>query len=465
MTSTSDKANPHPLALWHWAVHWQVLFGIGLGLVAGYFSGGGLSDHALGHTAIASRFDMALYDLFGSLFMQALKMLIIPIVTTSIITAMAGLGDRPGFARMGGKTLFFYMGTSLIAILIGLSLVNWIQPGVHTDITLAEVEQSVRSEGSAEHSQLGDLRAKTQGRSTGDILHVFKELIPKNIVEAASQNKMLGIILVSLLFGYFMSRLEGHQREVMIDFWGGAYKVVIQITFLVLRFLPLGVGCLIATTVANTVADDLLLERLQQLGLFAITVLLGLALHMFVVMPLILKFIARVSPLHQFRAMAPALLTAFSTASSSATLPLTMNCMEKEVGVSKRVSSFVLPLGATINMDGTALYECVAVLFLAQLAGIEIDAAGQFLIVLLALLTSIGVAGIPSASLVAIVIILNAVNARLPLDQTIPESALAIILIFDRLLDMCRTAVNVFGDSCCATTIARSEAEENLLGS
>ena len=128
MTSTSDKANPHPLALWHWAVHWQVLFGIGLGLVAGYFSGGGLSDHVLGHTAIASRFDMALYDLFGSLFMQALKMLIIPIVTTSIITAMAGLGDRPGFARMGGKTLFFYMGTSLIAILIGLSLVNWIQP-------------------------------------------------------------------------------------------------------------------------------------------------------------------------------------------------------------------------------------------------------------------------------------------------------------------------------------------------
>jgi Na+/H+-dicarboxylate symporter len=378
---------------------------------------------------------------------------------------MAGLGDRPGFARLGAKTLFFYMGTSLIAILIGLSLVNWIQPGVHADITLAEIEQSVRSEGSAEHGQLGDLHTKTRGRSTGDILNVFKELVPKNIVEAASQNKMLGIILVSLLFGYFMSRLEGRQREVMTDFWEGAYKVVIQITFLVLRFLPLGVSCLIATTVANTVADDLLLERLQQLSLFAITVFLGLALHMFVVLPLILKFVARVSPLRQFRAMGPALLTAFSTASSSATLPLTMNCAEKEVGVSKRVSSFVLPLGATINMDGTALYECVAVLFLAQLAGIEIDAAGQFLIVLLALLTSIGVAGIPSASLVAIVIILNAVNARLPLDQTIPESALAIILIFDRLLDMCRTAVNVFGDSCCATTIASSEAEKNLLGS
>ncbi len=446
-------------------MHWQVLFGIGMGLVAGYFSGGGLSDQVMGRSAIAARFDMAVYDLFGSLFMQALKMLIIPIVTTSIVTAMAGLGDRPGFARMGGKTLAFYMGTSLIAILIGLSLVNWIQPGIHADITLAEVEQSVRSEGSAEYGQLGDLRAKTRGRSTGDILNVFKELVPKNIVEAASQNKMLGIILVSLLFGYFMTRLEGRQREVMTDFWEGAYKVVIQITFLVLRFLPLGVGCLIATTVANTVADDLLLERLQQLGLFAVTVLLALGIHMFVVMPLILKFVARVSPLRQFSAMGPALLTAFSTASSSATLPLTMNCVEKEVGVSKRVSSFVLPLGATINMDGTALYECVAVLFLAQLAGIEIDAAGQFLIVLLALLTSIGVAGIPSASLVAIVIILNAVNARLPMGQTIPESALAIILIFDRLLDMCRTAVNVFGDSCCATTIARSEAEENLLGS
>jgi proton glutamate symport protein len=390
-------------------------------------------------------------------------MLIIPIVTTSIITAMAGLGDRPGFARMGGKTLLFYMSTSLVAILIGLTLVNWIEPGAHADITLAEIEASVSSEGSAEHEKLTQLHDKTQGRGTSDVLNVFKELVPKNIVDAAAKNKMLGIILVSLMFGYFMSRLEGRQLEVMIDFWEGAYKIVIQITFLVLRFLPLGVGCLIATTVANTVADNLLLERLQQLGLFAITVLLALGVHMFVVLPLILKFVAGVSPLAQFRAMAPALLTAFSTASSSATLPLTMKCVEEDAGVSKRVSSFVLPLGATINMDGTALYECVAVLFLAQLAGIEIGASGQFLIVVMALLTSVGVAGIPSASLVAIIIILHAVNAQLPAGQVIPDSALAIILIFDRLLDMCRTTVNVFGDSCCATTIASSEGEENLL--
>ncbi len=458
MSDTNDGADgdsiPAVYAFWHWQMHWQVGLGISVGLFLGGLSGLYFSEAEAG-----SRLDLALYDLFGSLFMQALKMLIVPIVATSIVTAMAGVGRQAGFARMGGKTVLFYLASSLIAILIGLTLVNLIQPGAHVAISLDEASEAVARTGSVEEANLAKLREHTAGRGAGDMLHILKELVPVNIVASAARNQMLGIIMVSLLFGFFMAQLEGRRFEVMRDFWEGSYEVVMKMTFLVLRFLPLGVGCLIAKTAAETIASGHVLERLSQLALFAVTVLIALGLHAFLVMPLVLSLIARTNPLRHLGAMSPALLTAFSTASSGATLPLTMECVEHRAGVSKRVSSFVLPLGATINMDGTALYECVAVLFLAQLAGIHLSAADQFVVVVLALLTSIGVAGIPSASLVAIVIILNAVNLRLPAGQHIPEAALALVLIFDRLLDMCRTSVNVWGDSCAAVTIAHTEGE------
>jgi len=450
-------------AFWNWPMHWQVGLGIAIGIVLGAVSGGVFSDTRPTTTVLDARFDMTLYDLFGSLFMQALKLLIVPIVTTSIVTAMAGIGRQSGFARLGIKTMAFYVGTSLIAILIGLALVNGIEPGKRTSISLEEVDQAVTAQGSAEQMKLSELQTHAQRTDPANILQVFKDLIPSNLAQAAAQNQMLGIIMASLMFGFFTSHLEGRQREIMVVFWEAAYAVVMKMTFLVLRVLPVGVGCLIATTVAHTAADGNLLERISQLGIFTTTVLVGLAIHIFVVMPLLLVLLARIHPLRLFRAMEPALLTAFSTASSSATLPVTIECLEENAGVSKRVCSFVLPLGATINMDGTALYECVAVIFLAQLAGIHLGGTNQFLIVLLALFTSIGVAGIPSASLVAILIILHAVNARLPGGQHIPEAALALILIFDRILDMCRTAVNVFGDSCAAVIIASSEGEGVIL--
>jgi len=454
---------PSRFAFWHWPMHWQVGVGIAIGIIMGAVSGGVLSNTRPTSGVLDTRLDMTLYDLFGSLFMQALKLLIVPIVTTSIVTAMASIGRQSGFARLGLKTLAFYLTTSLIAILIGLALVNAIEPGKRTSISLDEVARAVTAQGSAEQAKLSELQAHAQRSDTADILQVFKDLIPTNLMEAAAQNQMLGIIVASMLFGFFTSHLEGHQREIIVVFWEATYAVVMKMTFLVLRILPVGVGCLIATTVAHTVADGNLLERISQLGIFTTTVLLGLAIHIFIVMPLLLVVFARIHPLPHFRAMEPALLTAFSTASSSATLPVTIECLEENAGVSKRVCSFVLPLGATINMDGTALYECVAVIFLAQLAGIHLGATDQFLIVLLALLTSVGVAGIPSASLVAILIILHAVNARLPGGQHIPEAALALILIFDRILDMCRTAVNVFGDSCAAVIIASSEGEKGIL--
>ena len=450
----------HRLAFWRWELHWQALLGVIAGVVLGYVSGDVLAP---GPGGMAGRWDMQVYALIGDLFMSALQMLVVPLVMSAIVSAMASLGRMQGFARLGGKTLLFYMGTGLIAILTGLALVNAIAPGKSSGLTAADAVLAVQAEGSVEASRMAELTEKTQGHGAESVLGVFRALIPDNVVEAMAGAQMLGLITFSLLFGFFVTRLEGRHREVMLAFWEGLYQVMIQMTFLVLRFLPLGVACLIARTAAETFASGNALERLAQLGLFALTTIAGLALHALVTLPLVLLLIARVNPLRHYRAMLPALLTAFSTTSSAATLPMTIQCVEQRAGVSRRVSSFVLPLGASVNTDGTALYECVAVMFLAQLSGISLDFGQQLLIVLLALLTSIGVAGIPAASLVAIVVILQAVNHNLPAGQSIPVEALAIILVFDRLLDMCRTTVNVLGDSTAAVVVARSEGEREVL--
>jgi proton glutamate symport protein len=454
--------NGHRLAFWRWELHWQALLGVIAGVILGYVSGDVLAPGA-GAGGIAGRWDMQVYDLIGDLFMSALQMLVVPLVMSSIVSAIASLGRMQGFARLGGKTLLFYVGTGLIAILTGLALVNAIAPGKSSGLTAAEAARAVQAEGSVEASRMAELTEKTQGHGAESVLGVFRALIPDNVVEAMAGAQMLGLITFSLLFGFLVTRLPGRHREVMLAFWEGLYQVMIQMTFLVLRFLPLGVACLIARTAAETFAGGNALARLAQLGLFALTTIAGLAVHALVTLPLVLLLIARVDPVRHYRAMLPALLTAFSTTSSAATLPMTMQCVEKRAGVSRRVSSFVLPLGASVNTDGTALYECVAVMFLAQLSGVSLDFGTQLLIVILALLTSIGVAGIPAASLVAIVVILQAVNHNLPGGQAIPVEALAIILVFDRLLDMCRTMVNVLGDSAAAVVVARSEGEGEVL--
>jgi proton glutamate symport protein len=448
------------LAFWRWEIHWQALLGIAVGALLGYLSG---AVFAPGAGSIAARWDMQLYGLFGDLFMNALRMLVVPLVMTAIVSAIASLGQMQGFARMGGKTVLFYLGTGSIAILVGVALVNVIAPGEQSELSAAEAVAAASAAGSAEAAQMAELTQKTSGHGLESMLGVFRELIPRNVVEAMAGAQMLGLITFSLLLGFLVTRLEGRRKEVMLAFWEGAYEVMIRMTFVVLRFLPLGVACLIARTAADTFAAGNALERLLQLAMFALTVVLGLAAHALVVLPLVLLLVARVNPLRHYRAMLPALLTAFSTSSSAATLPMTIECMEQRAGVSKRVTSFVLPLGSTVNTDGTALYECVAVMFLAQLSGISLDFGTQLLIVMLALLTSIGVAGIPSASLVAIVIILNAVNDNLPAGQSIPLEALAVILVIDRLLDMCRTTVNVLGDSVGAVVVARSEGEREVL--
>jgi proton glutamate symport protein len=387
------------------------------------------------------------FDFFGSLFIQALKMLIVPLITSAIISAMANIGQEKGFGRLAWKTLAYYITTSLLAIIVGLILVNWIAPGIIDGRPASEVIELPSSDEAT--------LSKAEGRGAGDVIDVFKRMVPPNVLKAAVEGQMLGLICFSILFGFFLSRVNGSPGESLKNFWLGLYEVMLKITDLIMRFAPIGVFALIASISAQVDLRDIL-----RLAWFPVTVLAALGVHLFITLPLMLIFLGKVSPVKHYRAMFSAMLTAFSTASSSATLPITMECLTDRAGVSKRVTSFTTPLGATVNMDGTALYECVAVIFLMQAFGMEISITAQVTTVLLALLTSIGVAGIPAASLVAILIILNAVG----LPEELIGVGIALLQFTDRILDMCRTAINVTGDSTCAAVIARTEGEETKVG-
>lgn len=415
-------------------LHWQIIIALAVAVITGLITG-----------KEATIFGVTFYSIFefvGELFLNALKMLIVPLVASSIIIGIAGIGQQHGhLGRLGGKTILYYMATSLIAILIGLVVVNMVSPGI---IDGQPAKDLIGLSGDIE-----DIKEKVEGKGAGDIADVFLRLVPTNIVQAAASGQMLGLIFFSLLFGFFMTRIEHPNAETIYRFWDAVYNVMMLITDFIMKFAPIGVFALVAKVVAATG-----FSAFAPLAQFFFSVVAALAIHFFIIMPLLLRTLVGVNPYLHFRAMAPALLTAFSTSSSSATLPLTLECVEKNAGVSNRTSSFVLPLGATINMDGTALYECVAAMFIAQAYGIHLGFTEQFTIVLVALLTSIGVAGIPAASLVAISIILAAIG--------LPAEAIGLILAVDRILDMCRTTVNVFSDSCGAVIIARSEGEKEF---
>ncbi|MBE9516431.1 MAG: dicarboxylate/amino acid:cation symporter [Proteobacteria bacterium] len=415
-------------------LHWQIAIALVLALIIGSLVNG--------DTIIMGVHVISVFNFIGQLFLNALKMLIVPLIAASIITGMAGASKSEGFGRLGGKTLLYYATTSLMAILTGLLLVDLFSPGIVNGQPAKElIGLSVDTSAAL---------ARTEGRGMADIADIFLRMIPTNVVSAAANGQLLGLIFFCLLFGFFVTKVHDRYTDIMIDFWQGVFEVMMRITDWVMKFAPIGVFGLVAKVVATTG-----FSAFGPLMIFMATVLLALAVHVFVTLPMALYFFAGVNPLKHYRAMAPALLTAFSTASSSATLPLTMECVEKNAGVSNRTTSFVLPLGATVNMDGTALYECVAAMFIAQAYGMELGFATQFTVVLVALMTSIGVAGIPAASLVAIVVILGAIG--------LPAEGIGLILAVDRILDMCRTSVNVFSDSCGAVLIGRSEGETEIL--
>jgi len=341
-------------------LHWQILIAMILAVLAGLATGT--------EAAIAGVTFYSMYAFIGGLFLSALKMLIVPLIAASIITGVAGMGTGDGFGRLGTKTVVYYLSTSLLAILTGLFFVNLIVPGVSNGVaagSLMGLEANVTS-----------IVDNAQGRNAVDFLSVFERMLPPNIVKAAADGQMLGIITFSLIFAYYMVRLPDRYATAMTDFWQAMMMIMLKFTELVMMFAPLGVFALVAKVVASTG-----LAAIAPLASFAGTVFAALLFHTVITLPLLLLFVGRVQPLRHFQAMLPAMLTAFSTSSSAATLPVTLDSVEKRAGVSNRVSSFVLPLGATINMDGTALYECVAVIFIAQAYGIDLSMGLQFLIV------------------------------------------------------------------------------------
>ena len=433
------------------AQHWQILIALLLATgIATVFRSitGHLPEESWGYVSIMRV--IAVGGFVGALFIQALKMIIVPLVVSAIISGIAGLSGVEGFGRLGMKTVGFYMGTSLLAILVGLALVNTIQPGLSNGKANPEIYAALQSQAaSASAEEKSKVEAAGQ-RKAGDFVDLFKKMIPPNVFRAASDNgQLLGLIFFSILFALAMTRLPADNMLPLYGSIQALNDVMIKITQWIMALAPIGVFGLMLPTIYQSGP-----QIFAVMGQYFLTVLLALGLHMFVVMPLVLRYLAKVNPWAHLRAMRLALLTAFSTASSSATLPETMHCVQNNAGVSKRVSSFTLPLGATVNMDGTALYECVAVLFVAQVMGMSLGLGAQFAVVVTALLTSIGVAGVPSASLVAILLILNS--------SGIPNADMAVVALLsvDRLLDMSRTAVNVFSDSCAAVCIARSEGEK-----
>ena len=402
------------------ALHWQILIALVAGGLAGWVFG-----ESIRHL-----------EFMGTLFLKALKMVIVPLIATSIISGLAGIGTAANVGRLGVKTLLYYVSTSLMAILTGLLLVNLIEPGAGASLGLQAAPEKL----AASMARFGD----TPGQA---VQRLVVDMIPANPIGAMADGQILPLIFFCLLFGYGVTGLPQPHRDHLAGFFQAAFEAMMRVTHIVIRFAPIGVFALVAKVVATTG-----LSAFADLGMYALTVMCGLVIHAGVTLPLLLLLLARVPPLRHMRAMAPALLTAFSTSSSSATLPLTMESLEQRAGVSNRTTSFVAPLGATVNMDGTALYECVAAMFIAQAYGLELGFGQQMLVVITALLASIGAAGIPMAGLVMISVILTAVG--------LPLEGVGLILAVDRILDMCRTTVNVWSDSCGAAIIARSEGEE-----
>jgi Na+/H+-dicarboxylate symporter len=420
-------------------LHWQILIALLFAVVIGRWAG--IDGQFLGIHFYS------VFDFIGTLFLNALKMIIVPLIMSSMISGIASIGNTEGLGRLGGKTLLFYVVSSALAILTGLFFVNLLTPGIING-------EPARDLLGLDASAVAAISDKIDGNTTSDLWGVFLSMVPSNIVAAAAKGQMLGLIFFSLLFGYFMTKIDGERGSLLASFWQAVMDVMMAITDWVMKFAPIGVFGLVAKVVAGIDADQMD-DLFVSLGMFTLSVLGALSFHVLVTLPLMLLFIARVNPLLHYQAMLPALLTAFSTASSSATLPLTMECVRDNAGVSNRTTSFVLPLGATVNMDGTALYECVAAMFIAQAYGLELSFVTQFTVVLVALLTSIGVAGVPAASLVAITIILGTIG--------LPAEAIGLILAVDRILDMFRTSVNVFSDSCGAVLVARSEGEKTAI--
>lgn len=423
---------------WYRQLHWQIVAGLVAGLLFGILAAG------QGWGGMTARWIAP----FGTIFLNALKLIAVPLVLASLVTGVASLSDTRKLSRIGGRTIAIYLATTTVAVTIGLLVVNLLQPG-------RSVPEAMRLELQATFAtQVATGEAAAEAAQARPPLQVLVDIVPENAITAFGNNAlMLQVVFVALMVGVALIQVTEAQRQPLLAFFDSLNAVVIRLVGTIMLVAPIGVFALMAGTITAIAGDDLgqILRLLGALGFYMATVLLGLALHGLGVYPLLLRTMSGMPVGRFLREMLPVQLLAFSTSSSGATLPVTMKTAEERLGISEEVSSFVLPLGATINMDGTALYQAVAAVFIAQTLGMEIGLGGQLTIVLTAVLASIGTAAVPGAGIIMLVIILEAVG--------IPSAGIALILGVDRLLDMVRTAVNVTGDAAVATIVAAREGQ------
>ncbi|MFC2157074.1 dicarboxylate/amino acid:cation symporter [Acidobacteriota bacterium] len=360
----------------------------------------------------------------AEIFLRLLRMAIVPLIITSIISAVVGVGH---LGRLGIKTFGYYIVSSILAILTGQLLVNILKPGVGANIGLEAAPVQIAA-------------------SQQSLMDLLLNIIPENPFASMAQGDVLPVIFFSILFAYFITKLKSQPRRQLGDFFQAAFEAMMKLTLFVVWSAPLGVFGIIARIVAKTG-----FESFRSLGFYFIIVLVGLAIHAFVNLPLLLTLVGRVNPWKHYKGMGQALFFGFSTCSTMVTLPLTMKAVTGNSRVSQKIAGFTLPIGATVNMDGTALYECIAAIFIAQVYGFELTFSAQIIIVITALLASIGAASVPMSGMVMMSIILKAVG--------LPLEGVAVILAVDRILDMFRTTVNILSDSCGAVIVARLEGE------
>ncbi|MDX9694429.1 MAG: dicarboxylate/amino acid:cation symporter [Bacteroidales bacterium] len=396
------------------ALHWQILIAFILAIFIGIL----FKDYVI------------YFSWMGDIFLRLLKMIVIPLILSSIISGVATMGNDSNFGKLGLKTLLYYLSTTTLAILIGLLLVNIIKPGIGMDITSLPINDSIN--------------IQKQSIST-----IFIQIVPQNIFKSMAENEFLSVIFFAIIAGIFISKIETKNRVLLTDFFSAFFELFMKMTMLIINLAPIGIFGLIVKVVAE---QNDFGNMIIKLGWFMLTVIAAILIHALIILPLITKFIGKANPFKHFSNVKTTLITAFSTASSAAALPLNMKETHEKSGVSNKITNFTLPLGATVNMDGTAIYIAAVVMFIAQAKGVEMGFREQAIVLITAVFSSIGTAAVPMASLVMITIILEVLG--------LPIEYMALILPVDRILDMFRTATNVWSDSCGAVVIAKSEGEK-----
>ncbi len=420
------------------ALHWQIIIGMVLGILFGIIA-------AINHWG---QFTQDWIAPFGTIFVNLLKLIAVPLVLSSLVTGVASLSDLSKLSRMGGKTIAIYLATTVVAICIGLILVNTLKPGESIpDDVAANLQATYQQQ---VEQRAGDVQVVKERGPLQPVVDIF----PQNIVSAAGNNRnMLQVVFFALFIGVGLILVQNERTDVVLHFFQGLNDVIIKLVDVIMLIAPIGVFALLADTITSVAGDSLasVLELLRSLGFYALVVILGLFIHVAVVYGGLIRFVSPLTLKQFFGGISPAQLLAFSTSSSAATLPVTMECVEENLGVKNEVAAFVLPLGATINLDGTAMYQSIAAVFIAQALGMQLDFAAQLTIVLTALLASIGAAPVPGAGLIMLVIILEAIG--------VPSAGVALILGVDRILDMFRTSANVTGDATVAVLVNATEAK------